>query len=86
MRLLFKIISALVLLYSVFAVSVALLVMFAKENTANWRGYLREGMESVPEAVLVDFLGIAECPVWVTALYWFLLLVYVCWVWMPKRR
>lgn len=69
MRIVFKILTLGCLLYSLFALVVPIIIMFAKGNTSSWQGYIYEGLESVPETFWDELLGFGECPIWLTVLY-----------------
>ena len=87
MRILFRILTTTLLLFSLFSLIVPIVIMFAKESVTNWRGYVRQGLEDIPEGLWNRFFGhSSDVPFWLILFYWIMLLLAVAVAWKPSHK
>lgn len=86
MRILFRSLTLIGLLFSLFALAAPIVVMIAKGNVSKWRGYFDQGLESIPETIWGEAFGYGNYPEWLTIVYWVFLIVAVVAAWKPMRR
>lgn len=87
MRILFRILTTTLLLFSLFSLFVPIVIMFAKESVSNWRGYVRQGLEDIPEGLWNRLLGYSsDVPFWLILFYWIMLLLAVAVAWKPSHK
>ena len=82
----FRLSTMMLFLFSLFALIIPVVVMFAQENLSEWHGYIYMGLKSVPDGVWGLVLDSNKYPDWLTLLYWVLLIGAIFLAWRPKQN
>lgn len=86
MRIFLKSLTLIWFFYSLFALIIPIVVMFAKGNESSWVWYVYMGLKSIPDGVWGLMLDSRKYPNWLTFIYWITLIGAIFLTWNPKQN